>query len=83
MIHEVLEDRLVLIVPPSHPFAGRKLLEPRKLEGQSIIMHEKGSASRDIVDEFIKRKRLSAFITLELSNNEAIKRLSNRGSVSP
>jgi DNA-binding transcriptional LysR family regulator len=79
VIHEVLEERLVLIVPPSHPFAKRKLLEPQKLEGQSIIMHEKGSASRDIVDEFIKENDLSVSIFLELSNNEAIKRAVEQG----
>jgi len=76
---EVLEDRLVLIVPPSHPFARKKVLDPRKLEGQSIIMHEKGSASRNIVDEFIRKNNLSISVTLELSNNEAIKRAVEQG----
>ncbi len=76
---EVLEDRLVLIVPPSHPFARKKLLQPQKLNGQPIIMHEKESASRGIVDEFIKKNNLSVLISLELSNNEAIKRAVEQG----
>lgn len=42
-------------------------------------MHEKGSASRDIVDEFIKENDLSVSIFLELSNNEAIKRAVEQG----
>jgi DNA-binding transcriptional LysR family regulator len=42
-------------------------------------MHEKGSASRDIVDEFIKVNDLSVSIFLELSNNEAIKRAVEQG----
>ena len=74
VVSEILEDRLILIVPPSHPFARKKVLDPRKLEGQPIIMHEKGSASRNIVDEFIRKNNLFVSITLELSNNEAIKR---------
>jgi DNA-binding transcriptional LysR family regulator len=80
VIHEVLEDRLVLIVPPSHPFSRLKLLDPQKLDGQSIIMHERGSATRDIVDAFIKRNNLSTLIALELSNNEAIKRAVEEGA---
>jgi len=77
--HEVLEDRLVLIVPPSHPFARKKVLDPQKLEGQSIVMHEKGSASRNIVDEFIRKNNLPVSVSIELSNNEAIKRAVEQG----
>jgi len=42
-------------------------------------MHEKGSASREIVDGFIKRHNISVSIPLELSNNEAIKRAVEEG----
>ena len=79
VIQEVLEDRLVLIVPPSHPFARKRVLDPWKLKEQSIIMHENGSASRNIVDEFIKRNHLLVSVSLELSNNEAIKRAVEQG----
>ena len=79
VIHEVLEDRLILIAPPSHPLARKKSLDPWKLEGQPIIMHEKGSASRNIVDEFIRKNNLFVSVTLELSNNEAIKRAVEQG----
>lgn len=79
VVHEILEDRLILIVPLSHPFAREKVLDPWKLEGQSIIMHEKESASRNIVDEFLRRNNLFVSVTLELSNNEAIKRAVEQG----
>ncbi len=79
VIQEVLEDRLVLIVPPSHPLSRKKLIEPHQLGGQSVIMHEKGSASREIVDEFIRKNHLSISVSLELSNNEAIKRAVEEG----
>lgn len=80
VIQEVLEDRLVLIVPPSHSFSRLKSLDPQKLDGQSVIMHEKGSATREIVDTFIRRNNLSVLIALELSNNEAIKRAVEEGA---
>lgn len=79
VVKDVLEDRLVLIAPLSHPFTRMKLVDPPKLDGQPIIMHEKGSATRRIVDTFIKRNNLSVFIALELSNNEAIKRAVEQG----
>ncbi|MEW6375118.1 MAG: LysR substrate-binding domain-containing protein, partial [Thermodesulfobacteriota bacterium] len=79
IIQEILEDRLVLIVPPFHTFSRKKRLEPKKLNGQPVIMHEKGSASREIVDEFIRKNNLSVSISLELSNNEAIKRAVEEG----
>jgi len=79
VVREVLEDRLVVIIPPSHPFARKKILKPHHLEGQSIVMHEKGSATREIVDEFLSRNRVNTSISLELSNNEAIKRAVEQG----
>lgn len=74
VLKEVLEDRIVLIVPLSHPFARRSRLAPRDLEGQPLIMHEKQSATRTIVDDFVRSCLLSINMSLELSNNEAIKR---------
>ena len=79
LVREVLEDRLVLIAPPSHPFSRKKVLHPRHLEGQPIIMHEKGSGTRDIIDAFLRNNNLSVSISLELSNNEAIKRAVEQG----
>ena len=79
VIRDVLEDRLVLIVPAVHPFAKKRLIQPPHLEGQSIIMHEKGSGTRNILDEFIQKHHLSVSISLELSNNEAIKRAVEQG----
>ncbi|MCE5334153.1 MAG: LysR family transcriptional regulator [Desulfobacteraceae bacterium] len=74
IVREVLEDRMVVIVPATHPLAGKESIEPLDLEGESIILHEKGSAPQRIVDDLIGRYHLSIDIPLELSSNEAIKR---------
>ena len=42
-------------------------------------MHEKGSGTRDIIDAFLRNNNLSVSISLELSNNEAIKRAVEQG----
>jgi len=80
VVKEILEDTLVLIVPPGHPLARKSCLEPRALEGQSVIMHENGSAPRRATDEFISKHNISVSIPLELSNSEAIKRAVGGGS---
>lgn len=44
VVREVLEDRIVVIVPPGHPLSDKDVIDPLDLDGQAIIMHEKGSA---------------------------------------
>jgi len=71
-IKEILEDTLVLIVSAKHPFAGEKCLRPKQLEGQSMIVHETGSATQRIIDAFIKRNNLAIDVALEISSNRGI-----------
>lgn len=74
IVSEVFEERLVLIVAPGHGLAHRPTLTPRELKGQSIIMHEQGSAVRNAMDKLLGRNRPPSSTYLEFSNNEAIKR---------
>jgi len=80
VVKEFLEDNLTLITHPGHPLTKINLLKPHDLDGYQFIMHEKGSATRTIVDNFIKDNNISAIIKYELSNNEAIKRLVEQGA---
>jgi len=79
VVKEILEDDLVLIVPPSHPYAQKDYFSVEDLEGESIIMHESNSATRRIVDNFLNKHNISVKIKFELSNNEAIKRSVEKG----
>lgn len=71
---EVLEDRMVAIMPVDHPLADKGTIEPLDLNGQSIIMHEKGSAPQRMLDELVTNYHLTIDNPLELSSNESIKR---------
>jgi DNA-binding transcriptional LysR family regulator len=73
LMFEVLVDSYQIIVPAGHPLAKKSLIEPEDLEGQPLIVHEKGSAPRISTEDFVKRHHLNVSIPLELSNNEAIK----------
>jgi len=79
LVKEVLKDQLVIITPLGHPLAGKKKLAPADLEGQLLIMHEKGSAPRTAIEDYIGKADLSVQIVLELSSNRAIKRAVEEG----
>jgi DNA-binding transcriptional LysR family regulator len=59
--------------------AAKKRLTSKDLEGHPFIMHEKGSAPRRALEEFIRKSRISVKIPLELSSNRAIKRAVEEG----
>lgn len=73
VLKEILEDRLILIVPPGHPITKKHLLDPRDLEDHPMIVHEKGSAPRQALEKLVRVNKLSLTIPLELSSNRAIK----------
>ena len=79
-IREVLEDRFVIIVAPEHPLARKKCLTPGDLNGQDMIMHEKGSVPHETTDMLIRKSNISVFKYMEFSNNEAIKRAVEEGA---
>ncbi len=70
---EVLEDCYQIIVPLGHPLASKSVIEPEDLSGQSLIVHEKGSAPRKSTEEYIRRHNINVAIPMEHSNNEALK----------
>jgi DNA-binding transcriptional LysR family regulator len=78
-VREVLEDELVIISSKRHPLKGKHVLRPHDLEGQSMIMHEEGSAPRRAIDDFIHRHAISVKIPMELTSNRAIKRAVEHG----
>jgi len=79
LVREVLKDQLVIITPLAHPLTRKKKLAPGDLEGQLLIMHEKGSAPRAAIEDYIRKTNLSVRIALELSSNRAIKRAVEEG----
>lgn len=73
MVREVLEDRLVIIAPRTHPLARKKKIAPADLADQPMIMHEIGSAPRNAIDEYIRTQNIAVKVPLEVSSNRAIK----------
>ena len=71
-----VEDQIVLVVPPSHEWAESTTLDAAALKEARIILRERGSGTREVVEAHLKRARLDAKklrIVLELDSTESIK----------
>ncbi len=76
-------DELVLAVPPSHPWANRDAVRLRDLIGQPIIMRERGSGTRKVMEKAlaecgVDRHRLR--VVLEIASNEAVRQAVKAGA---
>ena len=75
-------DRMVLVVPVSHPWNERESVELAELCAQPLILREAGSGSRWCLEQALSRagKSLSDLrVVMELGSNEAIKEAVQRG----
>jgi DNA-binding transcriptional LysR family regulator len=72
-------EELVLITAPDHRLTRRKSVLVRDLGEEPIIMKEKGSGTRKLVNELFAKKGLTPNILMETSNTEFIKQLVQRG----
>jgi len=69
-----LEDDLVLIVSPQHKLAARDTVLTRMLPEDVFILRERGSGTREIMEEELRRAGVSLLHTMELGSTEAIKK---------
>jgi len=72
-------EELVLITAPDHRLARRKTVFARDLKEEPIIMKERGSGTRKIVNELFAKRGLTPNILMETSNTEFIKQVVQRG----
>ncbi|MFT3831003.1 MAG: LysR substrate-binding domain-containing protein [Opitutaceae bacterium] len=68
-----LEDELVAIAPPKHPFLKRGDVTAREFCREPLILREPGSGTRAAIEQALRRKKLSVEPLLSLGSPEAIK----------
>jgi DNA-binding transcriptional LysR family regulator len=66
-------DEMVLIVAPSHPFADLPEVAVTDLAREPFIMRERGSGSRELLDDALHRAGVYITPTLELEGVDAVK----------
>jgi DNA-binding transcriptional LysR family regulator len=68
-----LVDELMLVVPPRHPWLGRRRLAPTRLEEQPMLIREEGSATRRVMERALQQAGIAVRTGMELGHTEAIK----------
>jgi len=80
LVRDFVSDILVAIVPPHHKLAGRESITLNELNGEPLILRERGSSYREMVDETFKEKRISPLIIMESDSTSAIKKMVESGA---
>ncbi len=78
-----LQDELILAVPASHPLAGRRTVRVRDLASQPMLMRERGSGTRKIMEKALREQGVDPHrlrVALEVTNNEAIRQALKAGA---
>lgn len=74
-VRTVEGDRLVIVVSPNHPFAGKEKLEPADIKAMTWVMREQGSGTRGEFETALKDHSVETAdlnVVLELPSNEAV-----------
>lgn len=75
----VLQEELLLIAYPSHPFAKKKEITAADLADQPFVLFETGSITRRLVEELFDREQIAPDIIMETENVEIIKAMVRNG----
>ncbi|MCX6553189.1 MAG: LysR family transcriptional regulator [Acidobacteria bacterium] len=73
------EDDLVLLVPPAHPFAKRRVVHMAEVGRQPIVAHNDPSPARDRVLRIYEQRHEELNIRVSLPSLDAIKRAVEMG----
>lgn len=73
------EDRLVLLCGRDHPWTRRESISPEELAESALILRERGSAGREILDGILQARGLQARPAWQSASTQAIVRAVARG----
>jgi DNA-binding transcriptional LysR family regulator len=74
MVSQVfMQNPLVVIAAPSHRLANAHNIQPEQLAGETFLLREQGSGTRDVMERFFTNNQLAKPSSMEMHTNEAIK----------
>lgn len=69
----VREDRLVLFVRKTHPWARRRWVKPAELAGERLVLREPGSSTRRVFETAMSRAGIPLEEIIEINSREAVR----------
>src|SRR5882672_4177747 len=67
-------DELVLLVPPSHPFATRRQVSMEDVAGEPVVAHNDPSPARERVLRLFEQRQIALNMVISLPSLDGIKR---------
>lgn len=74
IVRPELKDYLVLVCSTDHAFAKRRTIKVEELANESFAMREKGSGTRELFEEYMRKKDIPIKIVFEGNTPESIKK---------
>ena len=74
VVESWVEDELVVLCAPGHPLAAQGAATLAELSGESWIVREAGSGTRETLDQALRNQNFELKVRLALEHTEAIKR---------
>jgi LysR family transcriptional regulator, transcriptional activator of the cysJI operon len=68
------QERLLLVMTPRHPLAGKKKVSIKSLQLQPMILFEKDQSTRKLIDKILRNYGVTIKPVMELDNVETMKR---------
>ena len=75
----ILEDELVVILPPDHPLADKETVSIQDLEDEAFVLPDRDSASGESLYEGIRAAGIQLYSVLEFGTTGAVKRAVEAG----
>ncbi|MCL2705981.1 MAG: LysR family transcriptional regulator [Spirochaetaceae bacterium] len=79
VVKQILEESLIMVVNPLHPYSSKKIIEPKELDNIPIIMPETESGTRNVLNEFQRKYNIKFDVVCEVSNSDSVKTLVQNG----
>ncbi len=67
------EEEMQVAVPPSHPFAARRSVDPADLNGQDFVGFDEDLSIRREIDKFLRSQGVSVNLLMHFDNIQTIK----------
>ncbi|GAA0371475.1 LysR family transcriptional regulator [Bacillus horti] len=73
LAEELFEDQLVLLLHPKNPLAKKDKIELSDIKKQWFVMHEEGSMSRTLIEDWTTQHNMKLQTLMEVSATETMK----------